>query len=222
MRNVYYALVALLLGSCGAQADVVFNDPVLWANALAGPATTTNFEGLAPVGGFTFIGTGPGTNISVGGNTFSIGPSSNGNLFVIGDNFYYPGTAVLSSQLSTTPFNDLQITLPSPVTALGFSFGDFEADTATITLSDGTVALPTAVAAPYLGFFGVTSSTGITSVDISTPDPVLNVANFSTGTAAAPEPAYRVLMAFVIAAMVFAFRRRILSSRRSRYSGATP
>jgi hypothetical protein len=212
VQTRYLICILGLAASYVANADVIYNNPAAWQNAVSG-ATTINFEGIAPVNGYTYIGSGPGTSFTLGGVQFAIGPASNGNLFIIGDNFYYPGTAVISSQESTTPVNDLLITLPRPVTALGFFFGDFDGDTATITLSDGTVAFPTAVEVPYLGFFGVTSNIGITSVgisavDITTPDIVLNVASLSTGVVS-PEPAEMVPLLALIA---------LLAARIKKYS----
>jgi hypothetical protein len=189
----------LLAGAYVGRADVVYNDPTAWLNAVTG-VTTVNFEGLLPPGTGAFVGSGPGANFTYGGINFAVSPSSDGLLFVLGDGIYYP-TAVVSSQASTTPFNGLVITLPAPVTALGFSFGDFYADTATITLSDGTIAQPTAVMAPYLGFFGVISPVGITFVDIETPDPAINIGSVSFG-AQTPETESPLLLAIAIAGLI--------------------
>ncbi len=204
MRRQFLIPLILLAGTYAGRADVLYNDPTAWLSSATG-VTTFNFEGLVAPGTFAFLGSGPGANITLGGINFAVGPSSDGGLFVVGDGIYYSNAAI-STQGSSTPFNELVITLPAPVTALGFTFGDFFADTATITLSDGTVALPTAVMAPFLGFFGVTSPTGISWVDISTPDPVINVGSVSFG-AETPEPYSLMLLAIAISGLVM--RKRV-------------
>jgi hypothetical protein len=166
-----------------------------------------DFEGIVSAGSWAYVGSGAGANTTVGGVNFAIGPFSNGYLFIIGDDVYYPGTAVISSQESTTAFNDLLITLPDPVTALGFYFGDFYGDTATITLSDGTVQLQTALFMPYLGFFGVTAPGGVSQVDITTPDTAMNVSDVLYGSIV-PEPAAAILSGMGIALIGVLLRRR--------------
>ncbi|HEY7338755.1 MAG TPA: PEP-CTERM sorting domain-containing protein [Bryobacteraceae bacterium] len=210
MRRRFYIPAVLLAASFGVRADIIYNDPLTWLSAVGGPVATVNFEGLVAPGTFSFLGSGAGANTTLGGVNFSVGPSSNGDLFLIGDNLYFPGTAAISSQQSTTAFNDLRITLATSVAALGFYFGDFGGDTARITLSDGTIALPTAVMAPFLGFFGVTTSgAGINSVDISTPDPVMNVSAVLFGAnSSTPEPAAPLLVGTVIVLAGFMFRKR--------------
>jgi hypothetical protein len=209
MRKATPVLI-LLVAACAARADIIYNDQASWLSALSGAPTTVNFEGLAPPGGASYIGSGAGANTTVGGINFAVGPSSNGNLFIIGDNLYYPGTAAISSQESTTAFNDLLITLPFSVTAVGFSFGDFFGDTATITLSDGTVSFPTATPIPYLGFFGATAPGGaINWVDITTPDQVMNVASVSYGFATTPEPAAPLLLATMLGLAALLLRKHI-------------
>lgn len=215
MRKMFFVPLILVVAAGAGRADIFYNNLASW-QASAISVTTVNFESSVAPNSVAFIGAGAGASTNVGGITFGVGPSSNGLLFLLGDNIYYPGVAVISSQQSTTPVNDLQITLPAPVTALGFTFGDFFGDTATITLSDGAVAFPTANALavyPSLGFFGVTSSTGITSVDISTPDPVMNVGSFYAGTAT-PEPAYFAEGGLLLAVIAgFTWRRRLKETK---------
>jgi hypothetical protein len=215
MRKLFFIPLLLIAAGGAGRADVFYDDLGSW-EAAANSVTSVDFESSVPPGSDSIIGAGAGTNITVGGINFAVGPSSDGSLFLVGDNILYPG-AVIASAYSSTPVNDLLITLPSPVTALGFTFGDFYGDTATITLSDGAVAYPTAnayVVYPSLGFFGVTGSTGITSVDITTPDPIMNVGSVYTGMAAAPEPAYfaegGLLLAFITG---LALRRRLKEAK---------
>jgi hypothetical protein len=211
VRKLFGIAVILHVASWVVQAgpifpDVLYNDPAIWSAAVTG-VTNVNLEGIVPPSSYAYVGRGAGANTTVDGVNFAIGPSSNGYLWIIGDDFYYPGTAVITSQESTTPFNDLLITLPDAVTALGFYFGDAYGDTATITLSDGTVQLQTALAGPYLGFFGVTAPGGVTQVDITTPDVVMNVSDVSYGSSV-PEPIAPILSGMGIALIGVLLRRR--------------
>jgi hypothetical protein len=119
--------------------------------------------------------------------------------------------------------SDLLVTLPSAETALGFDFASLYADdTATITLSDGsvqTVALPGAGGSGNPGdfsgleFFGVTAPGGITSVDISlaagTYGVVLTDLSYGTAATATPEPGTLLLLGSGLVGLVGAVRRKI-------------
>lgn len=217
MRKLFFVSLILIAAGGAGRADVFYDDLGSW-EAAATSVTSVDFESAGvPPNSLSFIGMGAGANYSAGGINFAVGSSSDGLLAVLGDNFYYPGVAVITTQGSSTAVNDLLITLPAPVTALGFTFGDFYGDTATVTLSDGAVAYPTADALfinPSLGFFGVTGSTGITSLEITTPDPVMNVGSVYTGASVAPEPAYLAEGGLLLALITgVALRRRLQETR---------
>ena len=220
LRFISLLLLAIILTQADSVfADIFYNDPGAWSSAVSGSVTTMNFEGIAPSGAATFVGSGAGAKTTVSGLTFAIGSTSNGDLFVIGDGLYYPGTSVISTQQSTTPYNDLVITLPVPTQALSFYYGDFFGDTPTITLSDGAVDnTETFTARPFLGFWGVTTyDTGatITSVDISAPSKVFfttpqgNVINVASISFAAPEPASLALLGMALLCMTLVYRKQI-------------
>ncbi len=208
-----YAIAALLLACLPASADTFYTSQAAWAAAASG-VSTLNFEGLASDGSFTFLGTGAGAGTTVSGVTFAVGALSNGNAFIIGKNFYYPGVSAFSSQESTTGTDDLLITLPSAVTAVGLDYGAVAAFAVTFTLSDGSTIVETAGGAPSLSFLGETSSVGITSVDIKGADSStngINITDFSKGTAGAaavPEPEAWVLLATILLCLGVGIRRR--------------
>jgi hypothetical protein len=160
--------------------------------------------------------TGAGASTTVGGVNFAVGPSGSNNfLFVQGDNVYYPVSAITpeTTTINGAPPNDLLITLPSPVTALAFDFGGiYVGDTATITLSDGSVETFAAPASPDLAFFGVTAPGGITSVDITLPSDSygIGMTDFSYGTAATitPEPFFFILVGVGFAGVIGIAHRR--------------
>jgi hypothetical protein len=215
MRKLFGAAIVLVAASCVAQADVFYNDAAAWNASVTG-ATTINFEGIAAPGGNVFYGSGAGAFTTVGGVDFAVGPAgTNNGLFVVGDNVYYPAAAI-TPQITTfggVPPNDLLVTLPNPVTALGFDFGGiYVGDTATITLSDGTVQTVAAPASPGLAFFGVTAPGGITSVDITLPSDTygIGMTDFSYGTAATvtPEPSFFILVGVGLAGVIGIARRR--------------
>jgi hypothetical protein len=95
--------------------------------------------------------------------------------------------AVVSSQSATVGVENILITLPSPVTAFAFDYGTFEGSDVTFTLSDGSTTTLGSAGSVYgtPDFFGVTDSSGITSVLITSPDAVLNVNGV---VATIPEP----------------------------------
>ncbi len=190
MRNKICVLITVIAASCVAQADTVFSSQSAWDASVSG-ITTVNFEGIVGVDSYSDVT--PST--AVGGVTFAVGPDapSGAALFIIGDDFYGFGQAVVSEQ-SASGTLDLQVTLPSSVTAVGFTYFE-DPGTYTITLSDGTSSTETATSTPQELFYGVTAPGGISSFDITIPDSLgtesINLASLSYATAnpsAVPEP----------------------------------
>jgi len=222
MRNLLYGLIVLLANGI-AQAGTVYTSAADWNAAVTG-VTTINFEGIVNsanqnCGSECLVyGFGPGVGTAVGGVTFDVGPvGANDIFFILGDGSQYP-VSVVSVQ-PTSGGADLLITSPSAVTALAFDFGSlFVGDTATITLSDGSVQTVAAPASPDLTFFGVTAPGGISSVDITLPTSAdvldvygLDMSDFSYGTAdtgTVPEPSSLLLFGAGLAGVAGMLRRR--------------
>jgi hypothetical protein len=197
MRKLLVVTFAVLIMACLAQADTFYATRAAWLAATTG-VSTVDFEGITSFD--VYYGTGPGAGVTLSGVNFAVGPLSNGSAFVVNPNYYfaYGPTSSFSSQQSSTGVDDLLITLPTAVTALAFDYGDFQGYQMTFTLSDGTVQTVTSPAGGTYGFFGVTGSAGILTVDITQPsgDPVINIDNFSWGSSGTttPEPGTLMLL----------------------------
>lgn len=214
-RIALCAFTVLIAVSNIAQADTVYTSQAAWDAAVSG-VSTINFEGIAPTS--SYVNETP--SFVQGGDTFAIGPSAPAGavLFVIGDNFYGYGYSVVASQAASgTP--DLEVTLPSAVTALAFDY-IVGPGTVTITGSDGLnqTESPTGAGNNFL-FFGVTSPGGISSVDITLPYSLategVNMQDFSTATAnpaTVPEPSSLLVSSALLAGLIVLLRRRRQSS----------
>jgi hypothetical protein len=215
MRKHFGALIVLLAASGVAQAEVFYNNAAAWNAAVTG-ATTINFEGIAPPLGNVFEGLGSGASTTIGGVNFAIGPAgTNNELFVVGDNVYYPVSAITTqtSALNGPSPNDLLITLPTPVTAVAFDFGGiFVGENATITLSDGSVQTVAVPGSPGLTFFGATAPGGITSVDITLPSDTFGIGmtdfSYAPSAATTPEPSFFMLVLVGVGGIIGIARRR--------------
>src|SRR5262249_19144548 len=97
--QVLMASIPMLLFAVPVRAaSILFDNREAFLAASTG-VTTVDFGTVVPPGQFQFLPTPPGLTLS--GINFTIDhPTSNGNLFVIGQGVYYSDIAVLSSQES--------------------------------------------------------------------------------------------------------------------------
>jgi hypothetical protein len=201
IQSLFCAGIVLAFAGGVARADTTYSDYASFAAAAPG-LTTLNFNSVAPAdpNGATYY-----ASLTLDSATFAPGPSGSDNLmFVIGPDAYGFGVPVISSQSTTAnanPFDDLLISFATPQTAVGFDF-IVSPGTVTITLSDGTVVTTSNTNnPPATNFFGVTGSTGITSIDIATPASLaslsMNVSDvfFTPSVAPVPEPSSLALLA---------------------------
>jgi hypothetical protein len=180
MKKFLIVLGAGCLAVSGAvAADTVYSSRSAF-DAAAGALTTITFDGIAGPGSFVDYGGGP---LTLSGVTFT----SNATSYPYGGflNADYAGLDTITAALPAT-------------TALGFDIGGlFGAQTFTIGTSDGgsfVVNAPDSIiGTSALDFFGVTTSTPITSITVSYTDGAYGALdNFSFG--AVPEPATWGLM----------------------------
>lgn len=213
MRRLLCFMLLLFVAHGAAWADTFYSSSAAW-NAAVTSTTNVNFEGIVPPNGFNYYGFGPGAGITVGGVQFSVGPAGTDNLlFVLGDGYYGFPVSTIAPQSESGTVNDLLITLPASVTALAFDYSGFvTSGGTTVALSDGvSVALPS-YNAPTLQFFGVTSSSGITWVDITVGGLGLNLDGITYGTAnPVPEPGSLALTGVGVLAVAGTIRRKFLA-----------
>jgi hypothetical protein len=211
------ASVPMLLFAIPMRAEsILFDNKENFLAASTG-VTTLDFGTVVPPGQFQFFPTPPGLTLS--GVNFTIDhPTSNGNLFVLGQGVYYSDVAVLSSQESTTGNNNLFITLPADYTAVGTGFASFGPSTLTFTLSTGDTFTRQTLDffRGFASFVGVVSSEPITSVriDLQRSDDLINIGAFSFGQATVPEPSTIILFPVgLLGIFAYSWRRRLQATR---------
>src|SRR5579863_154027 len=178
-------LAVILVLALSTEAQTVYTSQASFTAATSGiTITTIEFEGMAP-NGYLFEATG---GLSISGVTFRIDRTqSNGNLFGIGQNYYYAGDSVLSSQESTSTNNNLVVTLPGSTTAVGFEIADFHQASISVVLSDGSSFSISPPAFPGFTFWGVVSTTPISSLRLTVPPTdIINLDNFQFGPPGIP------------------------------------
>lgn len=151
-------------------AVITYSDERAFVAATA-RLTTVDFEGQVPDGGFGIVDEYCPANdgdCALGARFFS--PAS--LLYIVGDDYYYPGNSVLTAAYGTGGVLAHWIAFPSrdspfgsEISAFGARFGSLAADTAPLGFflfdSDGGVLGIGGVAAPWpeLSFFGFVSDT---------------------------------------------------------------
>ena len=155
--------LAVMVTPAYSTTITTYSDQATWLAATTG-VTTDNFEGLAPAGSYTMYGSGITQNqvtfIGISGQT-GVADTSSG-FFGGFANF---GTVDAGFVSQTT---GIHITLQTPVTAIGVNlFTSQQGLTDTVT-NPTNASVPT-FTSPTLAFFGLTSDTPFSTVDIQTP-----------------------------------------------------
>jgi hypothetical protein len=198
-----FLLALATLGSLpsAASAALVFYSDIASYDAATTGNTPVTFGGIAPDNNYINYPTPPGT--TVGGVNFTIDPAnSNGFLYVLGNGKAYTNVSVVSSEFSTLNNDNLVITLPGATgyTGVGFYVGNYTELAMTFKLSTGETFSEGMPQYPNLAFVGVTSTSPITSIEISqttsTNDALnLEMVTFGSALPAVPEPSSFALMA---------------------------
>jgi len=162
-----------------------YSSSATWLAATTGVVTTDTFDGLAPSGTFTTTGTITQNGVQFIGLAGSTG---------IADTSIFPWDNFLTgfAGFVTNSQNAISvtITLPTPVTAFGLNlFTNPSAATYTVTTLSTPFTVPT-FAIPTPAFFGVTSDTPISTINLSVPagSTYAFFDNFSFGTAQTQVP----------------------------------
>jgi len=190
-------LTAFLLAVNPARSATIttYTDPNAWAAAASAEQTIT-FEGLAPTDGSTIY---QGTGLTTGGVEF-VGYLSSGSSWVevvdtnFNSYFNYGSSDALLQDMdrpnSSSPLPYIQIVLPTGVTAFGMDLFTVSpsAGTYQITVAGNNYTVPTDPL-PTEQFFGITSDTPISTIDLTLLGTAYNgstyalLDNFSYGTA---------------------------------------
>ncbi len=217
--------LALALAPAHATTITTYNNAATWETATTAGYQTVTFEGLTAPGTVTDYYTAAG--VSNSGVEF-IGYSSGGvsDIQVIDTSIssYYnddTGDALLQTMNrpnSSSPLPYINIVLPANVTALGMDLwtSSSPAMSYSITVAGNTYTVPT-VGGNTVAFWGLTSDTPITSIQLtvpsSTPTSGTNafLDNFSFGAAdemsAAPEAGTYLLIGSGLIGLVILRKR---------------
>jgi hypothetical protein len=131
------------------------------------------------------------------------------NLFDVGP-IFSGDPAVLSSQEASSGVENILITLPNSTTFFSVEYGTFNGSAVTFTLSNGNTFTQGSTGSGYVtpDFFSYSGS-AITTVEITSPDFVMNINdityNSSTST---PEPGTLIMLGSGILAAAGSLRRR--------------
>ena len=224
MKRLSFLLTFLAAVGSLASADTFYTSRTDFLAATSATSTAT-FDTAAPDAGYTSYG----TSATIDGVTFT----SPCCVYAFGQNMEY-GSWVLNSSTDVVSYtgpgdnNNVPatvVTLPTASTAFGVDLGTYVSGlhSVQITLSDGTVYNLTLngremVSNNWFGttpvFFGVTSTTAITSFSILFTDPVADWVEFDNLTygdtaTPVPEPASMFLFGTGLVGMAGAIRRKL-------------
>jgi hypothetical protein len=184
------ACISLAIGAPVSGNLTIVSNRADFTRAATG-LTVIPFENIVGSNAFHYYPTPPGVTYS--GANFTIDPlAGDGNMYVLGKNYYYANNSVLSSQQQTRGVANILVTLPKPCTAIATDYGIVNTGTMypfTFLLSTGDSFTRVNTGGPNLEFIGFISDTPIKTIEISVPrlGDAMNIDNFTFGNAV-PEP----------------------------------
>lgn len=222
MKNAFWCAAVLLAASGVVPADTVYSNEADWLAAVSG-ATTVNYDGVTTPTGIVTYGTGVGASVTLSGVTYTtVAPTNSGDyLGVLGGSVpsFAIGDPTLGVGGEPAGPASLLITLPYATNALGFVYDGDNSANLTVKLSDGTTETIPGSDFPGLSFFGVTSTTALTSVEISdgafligSPENAIAFSEVDYGpavTSATPEPGSLSLIAAIAAGGLLVRRKHL-------------
>jgi hypothetical protein len=195
--------ILLLAGSSMAYGSLITFTSQSAFNAATNSPTTFGFGGVAPTGSFTSFTTynSNGVAFTAIGTTDVDVTSAN----YYGAGFLYPADFIVNAGTTTTPAGIL-LTFSAPITAIAFEIGSYSGGAILATASDSsTTSLSTTPTLGNVTFWGLISTTPITSLSLSNSDaqPAVYLTSVTlANSTAAPEPSTFALLGCAL------FRRR--------------
>jgi hypothetical protein len=222
--------LALALAPAYSTTITTYSDPVVWAAATTPGYQTVTFTGTATPGGFT--GYSGATGLTASGVEFIgysfAGTSDIQSVDTSAFSWYNDGTGdaliqPMDRPNSGSPLPYINIVLPSSVTALGLDLYTTspQALSYTITVAGNQYTVPT-FAQPTLAFWGITSDTPVTSLQLTLAGSAFNggsqalLDNFSFGASdlsAAPEAGTYLLIGSGLIGLIV-LRKRLMPEKR--------
>ena len=171
----------LLVVALPAFGDLTFFSDRAAFDAATIDQSVVDFEGIAADDGYVYLPSPPG--ITLQNVSFTIDQTiSDGNMFVIGKDRYFPATSTLSPQATSTGIDSVKATLPGSFTAVGLNFGTINwgvLSTYTFTLSTEDTFTRLNVGGPTMDFVGLLSTTPVSHITVAKPGGyALNIDNF--------------------------------------------